>query len=155
MPPHEGSAAPGEGSAAPHGRGGWKAVDPAKTSHTTQERLVVDAEKDPEFAGRWISYPGGAQKGLAVLVMQHTRDLPGHEREIRRIWGGPLCLVGAKHSYAELRKVRAELVRLVDARTPGCMSVGEDPHTDTAPRSTAPGHPVRCCPRVAQQPPQL
>ncbi|MFG3308899.1 hypothetical protein [Streptomyces wuyuanensis] len=128
--PDSGEDGPAPATPCPAPPGGWKAVDPAKTSHTAQESLVADAEKDPEFAGRWISYPEGAQKGPAVLVMQYTRDLPGHESEIRRIWGGPLCLVGAKHSHAELRKVRAELIRLVDARTPGFMGVGEDPRNN-------------------------
>lgn len=119
IPAHEGSAASSDGSLPPHGR--------ATTSHTAQERLVADAEKDAEFPGHRIPFPEGAQGVPTVLVMRSTRDLPGHEREIRRIRGGPPCLVGAKHSASEPRRARAESMRLVEARTPGSMGVGEDP----------------------------
>lgn len=42
-------------------------------------------------------------------MLYQPRDLPRHEREIRKVWGGPLCLTTAKHSQAELRKISAQL----------------------------------------------
>lgn len=110
--------------------GGWKPVDPSKMSDAAEERFKALAEKDPEYAGNWISYPKGLGGGQTVYVLRFIRDLPGHEREIRKTWGGPLCLLTAKRSGPELEKVRVELERLVKAKTPGYMSVGSDPQNN-------------------------
>lgn len=110
--------------------GGWEPVDPSKVSHAAEERFKALAEKDPEYAGIWISYPKGLGSGQTVYVLRFTRDLPGHEREIRKTWGGPLCLLTAKHSGPELEKVRVELERRVKAKTPGYLGVGSDPQNN-------------------------
>ncbi|MFJ6632792.1 hypothetical protein ACIQMR_15580 [Streptomyces sp. NPDC091376] len=89
--------------------GDREAVDPSKAGVDDYERALRTAEKDKEFAGGWIDTEGGG----TVLVMRFTRDLGGHEREIRRTWGGALCLTTAARSQAELRKVREQAVQKV------------------------------------------
>lgn len=102
---------------------GWRAVDSSKARAEDYERALQLAEKDAEFAGGWI-FPQPAAEGTGanrtVLVMRFTRDLPTHQREIRRIWGGPLCLTTARHSQAELRKVQEQLTKTV----PGVLTAG-------------------------------
>ncbi|MEV6653717.1 hypothetical protein [Streptomyces sp. NPDC051219] len=44
-----------------------------------------------------------------------------------KTWGGPLCLLTAKRSQAELAEVRAELEKRVKAGNSGYMGVGADP----------------------------
>ncbi|MGW8951985.1 hypothetical protein [Streptomyces sp. NPDC055709] len=85
------------------------AVDPSKAGTEHYESALRSAEEDKEFAGGWIDTEGGG----TVLVMRFTRDLAGHEREIRKTWGGALCLTTAARSGAELRTVRERVVKTV------------------------------------------
>lgn len=89
--------------------GDREAVDPSKAGAEDYERALRSAEEDKEFAGGWIDTEGGG----TVLVMRFTRDLAGHEREIRKTWGGALCLTTAARSQAELRTVRERVVKAV------------------------------------------
>ncbi|MFD3439048.1 hypothetical protein ACFWU3_16255 [Streptomyces sp. NPDC058685] len=107
--------------------GGWKPSDPSKVSHAAEQRLQELLEQNPEYGGHWISYPQGLGSGRTVTVVTFTRDLPGNEREVRAVWGGPLCLLTVERSHQELRTVREDLVKRASAGTPGYLGVGSDP----------------------------
>jgi hypothetical protein len=103
--------------------GGWKSVDPKKATSKEYERAFQRVEKGAGFAGGWI-FELPVKKGAAphtLLVMRFTGNLPAHEREIRKTWGGPLCLTTAERSQAELRQVSEKLGTL-----PNLVSVGTD-----------------------------
>ncbi|MGW7369936.1 hypothetical protein ACWGI8_42570 [Streptomyces sp. NPDC054841] len=109
--PEDDSREPDFSAPCPAPAGGRKPVDRSKADVEDYERALQLAEKDPEFGGGWIDSRTGGDGAGTVLVMRFTRDLTGHEREIRKVWGGPLCLTTAAHSQAELRKVRDQAVK--------------------------------------------
>jgi hypothetical protein len=105
-------------SPCPAPAGGWVPLDRARATDETMERAIAAARADPDFAGAWLdqSYlreSGGHGTGAEndpqrfVLNLRFTKDLPRHEREIRAIWGGALCLSRAERSLAELERIRA------------------------------------------------
>lgn len=44
-----------------------------------------------------------------VLNARFIKDLDRHGADIRKVWGGALCVSQAKHSLAELTKIQAGL----------------------------------------------
>ncbi|MEV7005522.1 hypothetical protein [Streptosporangium sp. NPDC051022] len=108
-------------SPCPPPRGGWRPVDPAKATEEAAQETMDLARKVPEFAGGWIdqAYLDGLPSPQAstaandparyVLNIRFTGDLAGRERWIRQVWGGALCVSGAKHSEAELRRVQRRI----------------------------------------------
>ncbi|WP_405148287.1 hypothetical protein OG589_10555 [Sphaerisporangium sp. NBC_01403] len=108
----------------PRPAGGWRPVDPAKATEEAMAAAIARAEKLPGYGGSWLdqSYleeidgfdPGDPRsvERLAndpkrlVLNLRFTGDPTVHERAIREVWGGGLCLSRAQRSAAELRSLQ-------------------------------------------------
>jgi len=56
-----------------------------------------------------------------VLNVRFTKDLARHEAEIRKVWGGALCVSAAKRTQAELTRLQDQLIG-----TPGMTSSSVD-----------------------------
>jgi hypothetical protein len=110
-------------SPCPPPTGGWRPVNPALTTAKALERLPALAEAEPDFAGFWLDQPPNGNNDPTRLVanVRFTGDLKRHERELRRVWGGALCVSAASRTQAELNRVQAALSRL-----PGLTSSGQD-----------------------------
>lgn len=106
--------------------GGWFAVDPARA---TQEALLsaqLLAQSLSETAGIWLhSLLPTAENGCAmpspeaaarfgqagyVLVVLTTGDVDRVTESLREVWGGPLCVSGARRTEVELRAIQNELL---------------------------------------------
>jgi hypothetical protein len=103
--------------------GGWRPVDPERTTAEALERLPALAEAEPDFAGYWVDQPPDANNDPAQLVVnvRFTGDLERHERDLRQVWGGALCVSAAERTHAELRRVQDAASKL-----PGLVSASTD-----------------------------
>lgn len=123
-------------------RGGWRAVD-SRTATDYYDRALKRAERESAgtFGGGWVDPINKhvVRKGLFVLVMRYTDDPASHEREVRRYWGGPLCLIPAPRTLVELRSVRAELKEMMD-KDQRMTSLGLDPVHSWIPVGASKGH---------------
>lgn len=103
--------------ACPEPEGGWRPVDPAKTTERTMHAAIERAGTAEAFAGAWIDRLGPEPDPVReqvldarryVVNLKFTGDLSGREAWIREVWGGALCVSGARHSQAELRAIQQE-----------------------------------------------
>jgi hypothetical protein len=109
--------------------GGWKPVDPARATHTYQEAAVAEAEAHPTFGGVWLDDNSDGRDGppYVVLNVTFTEGLAAREADLRRIWGGALCVSRAARSRASLERVRDELSASMGSGNPsGLYGVGRD-----------------------------
>ena len=92
---------------------GWPVPDPDRDDDDDVVAASAAVRKDPEFAGLWVEYPlpatASETRSLTLLNVAFTGNLARHETEIRKHWGGPLCLVEFKRSLRELEQIQAEL----------------------------------------------
>jgi hypothetical protein len=126
--PGPGAAPPDFTSPCPTPAGGWRPVDPGRATSAAFERANALASASPDFAGLWIdqNVPARASAGANdpmrfVLNVRYIRDLPGHEAELRRVWGGALCVSSARRTEAELRAIQDEQVK-----RPGVLTAAVD-----------------------------
>ena len=92
----------------PTPEGGWRIDDPATATGVGQQAAMDYANRQPDLGNVWLDdqakladrLPGMPQQ--AVLNVSFTGDLERHEAELRSRYGGPLCVVGAEYSQAEL-----------------------------------------------------
>jgi hypothetical protein len=119
----EPSDAPDFTSPCPPPEGGWRPVDPDRTTQERFEQVSTLAQAEPDFAGFWIDQPPDANNDPTRLVVnvRFTGDLERHERELRKVWGGALCVSPAERTQAELNRVQAGLSEL-----PGLAGSGQD-----------------------------
>jgi len=97
----------------PEPGGGWVDVDPSMTGDDDRIAAMRAAEGIGDYAGIWIGYleePVDEQApGAYVLTVAFTGDPSAHEPAMRAVWGGPLCLKSAEHTFAELRRAQRDL----------------------------------------------
>jgi hypothetical protein len=109
--------------------GGWRPVDPARTTREAFEAASTMVNAQPDFAGSWLGRltpPDGTNDpDKVVLVVRFTGDLARHEAEIRAVYGGAICVTAGKRSIAELTRIQIE-----EAGKPG-MTSSVDPVTGT------------------------
>lgn len=103
--------------------GGWKPVDPTRTTHETQEAALSYAREEPDFGGAWLDQEspgrsedrGGSPEEIdndptsLVLNLRFTGDLDRHEAEVRERWGGALCITEAEQPLSKLLAIQREL----------------------------------------------
>lgn len=103
----------------PTPEGGWRPTDPALATEEARMAAMELATADPAYAGGWIdqSYlPEGAPPEQAndptryVLNLQFTSDIEAQESQVRRVWGGALCVTQAEPAHADLLRIREELI---------------------------------------------
>jgi hypothetical protein len=98
-------------------KGGWKPVDAAKSTDDAMQAVQGIVTNDPDYAGLWIDQDTptmidgtpASDPHKFVLNVKFTKDLARHEADIRKVWGGALCVSQARHTEAELRKIQDEL----------------------------------------------
>jgi hypothetical protein len=71
-----------------------------KTKVTDEGALLAAAKAQPDFGGVWFDdladTEGGHQDlSKGVFTVSFTGDLDRHEIELRKVWGGPLCITQA------------------------------------------------------------
>lgn len=93
--------------------GGWVRPDLKKTGQAALDRVNAAAQKTPGYAGLWLynlTPPKGEQQDLVnvVLNVAFAGDISKREAELRKLWGGALCVVQHKHSEAQLADLRAQ-----------------------------------------------
>jgi hypothetical protein len=102
-------------SPCPEPEGGWPVPDPSRRSEPYLAPVTGAARAEPDFAGVWLSYlePMGhnvaEEPGEFVLNVAFTGDLERHERELRSLWGGRLCVTRQQRSYRQLLEIQREL----------------------------------------------
>ncbi|MER6171299.1 hypothetical protein [Streptosporangium sp. NPDC001681] len=109
-------------SPCPEPVGGWKPVNPAKATEGAIRKVIEKAPTVKGFAGAWLDqgYLKGYESGpqsvdgandptKLVLNLKFAGKLSGHERWVRKIWGGALCLSGAERTDTELRRIQKDL----------------------------------------------
>jgi hypothetical protein len=108
--------------------GGWQPVDAGLTTDDTFNAAIIKANADPDFAGLWIdrpaTLPAGSNDPLRIILnVRYTKDLAKHEAELRKIWGGSLCLSPAQHTQAQLTKIQDELIKEMSVSSTSADSV--------------------------------
>jgi hypothetical protein len=67
--------------------------------------------RQPDHVTSWITHldPGAAERSPVIVNAVFTGDAERHEREIRALWAGPLCVIErAVPSASELARIRRE-----------------------------------------------
>ena len=111
----------------PPPRDGWRVVDAATATDEGQNAAVAYAQAQPDYAAVWVDSsmnPALAMKESEItadtlwmfndptkliLNVRFTGDLERHERALRAIWGGALCVSHGERTAAELESLRAAL----------------------------------------------
>jgi hypothetical protein len=106
---------------------GWAVVDAATTTDEALDAAVAYAHAQPDYAAVWVDSsrnPAWAMKESEItadtlwmfndptkltLNVRFTGDLERHERALRAIWGGALCVSPGERKSAELEDLRAAL----------------------------------------------
>jgi hypothetical protein len=100
--------------------GGWADTDPARAGEQHWNAATNYATAQPDVAGIWLDRHAAMRNERpdpndGVLNVSFTGDLAVHEAELRRLYGGPLCVSSAERPLAELQalqqKVHDELGR--------------------------------------------
>ncbi|MFW6690012.1 hypothetical protein [Streptomyces sp. MAR4 CNX-425] len=92
--------------------------DPGGAGGRARQRVLDRAQQMPGYAGAWLDGD--------VVNLRFAGDGGGPdaaERELRALWDGPLCVVGAEHTEDELSRVQEQVDRDVD----GMLSSAVDP----------------------------
>jgi hypothetical protein len=100
------------GTPCPEPAGGWAAEEPRRGSDEHVKRAADVARREPDFSGLWVDQYGGHPYG-SILIVAFTGDLDRHERDLREVWGGPLCMVEHERSQRDLRIIRKDLYETV------------------------------------------
>ncbi len=129
--PHAPVPVPSTPCAAP--AGGWRPVDRAKATQDTFQEATRIASASPDHAGTWIDQnvkqvteANANDPTVFILNVAYTGNLAAHEAELRKVWGGSLCVSQANRSLADLRRIAGELSSL-----PGFVGQSEDVKTGT------------------------
>lgn len=110
-------------SPCPEPPGGWRAPDPDRATHEQMGKAQVAAAKEPDYSAMWVSYPYKDPEETnpesmgphdIVLNAAFTGDVERHERELREIWGGALCVVERGGQYRDLKAVQRELAEVAE-----------------------------------------
>jgi len=97
--------------------GGWTGPELGRTGAMPLAAAGAEARKATDFAGFWVHDPNaGPQErygDLAYVIINaaFTGDLEEHERDLRKHWGGALCVTRHEHTLAELEDIQQELYR--------------------------------------------
>ncbi len=108
----------------PEPDGGWRVLDQDKVSQrrmsrtldiaaqlSGHERAWMDRSRNPLPPG-FLPYPGAppmTDPAKITLNVQITGDTAAADRELRKTWGGALCVSHPEHTKAELRQIEKQL----------------------------------------------
>lgn len=80
--------------------------DPSRDTDADRQAAARLARRAEDFAGLW--------RAGQVLNVAFTGDIERHERELRSVWGGLLCVVRFERAYADLERAQRALVDMRD-----------------------------------------
>jgi hypothetical protein len=109
----------------PEPAGGWRVVDPSRTTYEAMETTFAAARSLDGYAGAWMDQSinpasGSPAKNAERLMNDPTRliinvtvtgDSTAAEAKLRETWGGALCVSPAQYTEAELLHVLDEVTR--------------------------------------------
>lgn len=95
--------------------GGWVDTDPARATEQDWNAATDYATAQPDVAGIWLDRHATMRDqrpdpNHGVLNVSFTGDLVAHEAELRRLYGGPVCVSAAERPLAELQALQQKLV---------------------------------------------
>lgn len=109
----------------PEPDGGWRVLDPKKATSATYEQVFRTASELDGYAGAWVHDPSPETRGgqetdqdaaagdldvsRFVVNVTVTGDVTTAEEQLRKVWGGMLCVTSAQHTEAELIRIANEL----------------------------------------------
>jgi hypothetical protein len=102
-------------SPCPEPSGGWSDLEQA-----TQEDArpaAAYARSQPDYVTSWVTQlePAKAEFGPVIVNAVFTGDRERHEAEMRKVWGGPLCVIERDVPTAdELARIRKEAEARLD-----------------------------------------
>ena len=125
----------------PEPEGGWRVLDPGKTTQATQDRTFEAAQRLEGYAYSWVDQSinpvwddwqdGTATDSeteqslndptLLIINVKVTGDPVAAERTLRETWGGSLCVTQAQHTQKELMAIADDLFDL-----PGSLGGGPE-----------------------------
>lgn len=109
--------------------GGWRVLDPSKTTDQSLQAVFARASQLTGYADAWMDQSRDPADGRdegdghvtdpahVTVNVRVTEDVDDAEAELRKIWGGALCVTKAQRSEEELTRIQAELLHL-----PGLLS---------------------------------
>lgn len=110
--------------------GGWSRPNPKKMTQADFDRANAAAQKMPGYAGLWMYNPDvkGERQDLAdiVLCVTFTGELEKREADLRKLWGGALCVARQAHSEAEIAAIRAKAEAKIQALGMGMLGSSTD-----------------------------
>ncbi len=113
--------------------GGWHATSSGHLGLVDFQALQALAQGAPDFAGIWMSTTSSSApvndfQHTQVTVVAFTGDIPRHRLELAAVWGGPICVVQHRHSYAVLQAVVQRINEAVDHKQLAVqeLSIGPD-----------------------------
>lgn len=95
----------------PEPDGGW-VVDPSRAGDRALDAALTAAGRLADHAETWVDPAND------VLNVRVTEDVAGAEAELRRVWGGGLCVAGAQYGEDALVDLAAHLQQ----QLPGVLS---------------------------------
>lgn len=100
-------------SPCPEPAGGWRALDPSRTTEQTQNQAFELAREQPDFGGSWIDnrskLDGYTDPNETIINVRFTGNLAEHEAQLREVWGGSLCVSSAEHTFRRLEEINDEI----------------------------------------------
>jgi hypothetical protein len=90
--------------------GGWTGLDEATQEHA--HPVHAYARRQPDYVTSWVTHldPPAQEFGPVIVNVVFTGDVERHKAEIRKVWGGPLCVVERDvPSARELGRIRKEV----------------------------------------------
>jgi hypothetical protein len=110
----------------PEPPGGWRVVDPSRTTHEAMETTFAAVRSLDGYAGAWMdqsinpasrSPVKNAERLMndptrLIINVTVTRDTTAAEAKLRQTWGGALCVSPAQYTEAELLHVLDEVTRM-------------------------------------------
>ena len=90
-------------------------VDATMTRDEDLERAFAVARDLDDYGGGWVDEPedvagdGFDDESRTIVNVRVTRDPVAAENRIRQVWGGGLCITGARHTDRELRAIQEDV----------------------------------------------
>lgn len=111
----------------PEPDGGWRVLDPGRTTDQTMEQVFARASQLRGYAASWVDRsripPAGPDATpeeqlaetapypeLTIVNVRVVGDPAAAERELRTVWGGMLCVTAAERTSAELNGVADQVM---------------------------------------------
>jgi hypothetical protein len=108
------------GTPCPEPEGGWRVLDPSRTTDRLMDKTFRKARRLDGYAGAWLDQSinpasRSTDEDAAELMndptkliinVAVTRDPGTAERKLREVWGGALCVSLARHTKDELAAVQ-------------------------------------------------